>query len=124
MTKEQNKKFDAELIRYELGVFSVKELDEFCNSIDDFDNEATQKRWAERIDMASETIFDLVKYSIWQQYKALGEFQTDLKMCDIIKGGINSLSVLKEYVDKKVAQHADNIKVEEKPTDPFNPLPE
>jgi hypothetical protein len=124
MTKEQNKKFDAELIRHELGVFSVKDLDEFCDSIEDFDNEAAQKRWAERIDIAKDTMLDLIKYSVWQQYKALSEFQTDPRMCDIIKGGINSLLVLKEYVDKKVSQHADNIKAEEKPTDPFNPLSE
>jgi len=112
-----------DLIRQELGVFSVKDLNEFFEKTEHLEP-AKRKKWCRQIETSKELIYKLIKFSMWQHYEALGEFHDDLRKADWVRGGINSLIVLKEYVDEKAVEHEASLRDSQKPDDPNNPLPE
>ena len=112
-----------DLIRKELGAFNVKDLNEFFNKTENL-NENGRKNWCGEIDLVKEILYKLIKFSMWLHYEALREYHDDLRKADWVRGGINSIAVLKEYVDEMVAEHASNLQGDEKPEDPNNPLPE
>lgn len=110
-----------DLVRKELGIFNVGELDKISRRLNGM-SESDFKAYAAQLAVVKNLIDDIIKYGIWLQYDLLAKFDIDYSM--LAKGGINALSVLKEYIDNIVAKHQSDIEESREIFNPHTPLPE
>ena len=97
-----------DLMRKELSVFSVKQLEETFNKIEEMDA-STREAFCSEVAASRRVWESIIKYGLWNQYEILGRFSENTRMDDIARGGINALSVIYEFLKNLDTEHQERV---------------
>lgn len=110
-----------ELIRQELGIFSVKNLEETYHRLEDLSGR-DEEEFGSRLASVKTIIDDIIKYGIWIQYDLLAKFDTDYSM--LAKGGINFGAVIQDFIHNIMTKYEADLKEKGESFDEHSPLGE
>lgn len=112
-----------ELIRNELKVFSVEQLEKTFQKIEDMDP-GMREAYCSEVAGSRKIWESVIKYGMWNQYEILGRFSENARMDDIARGGINALSVIYEFLKTLDAEHQEKVIESDEDFDKNKPIPE